>query len=875
MHRRFILTFFAIMLLLSDAAVAAERVRVAVLPFIINARGSLQYLSEEIPETIRGHLTRDGAITAPLEYPLEKEGKEASIEAIRSVGEKEGADYVIWGSLTCVGERFSLDVNMLEPFDAKPPMRYFTEGREIESLSGSVKKLSDELGLTLFKRVRVIGITVEGNKRIETDAIKRVIGLAPGDVFLVRNITRDLKAIHGMGYFDDVRIEGEDGPDGKTIIIKVKEKPTIRRIKIKGNYVYEDDEVREVLTQGVGSILNVYQIRNDVENVKDLYKEKNYHNVVVDYAIIDLDNDQVGVEYSIEEGQKLRIQRITFIGNENYSDDDLKDLMETSEESILSWITSAGELDRDGLDQDAARLNADYHNNGYIQARVSTPEIEFREEGIEVTFKISEGPRFKVGDVEITGDLVMPVESLMERIHIPGEEYFSRDTLRKDVLAITDLYSDEGYAYADVSPKIRKDVENLLVNVELEIRKGKQVYFEKIIIAGNSRTRDKVIRRELKVFEQEIYSGVRLKSGVRALHRLEFFEDVKVDTTRGSDDDKMVLKIDVTEKPTGAFSFGGGYSNVESVFGMVSVSERNLFGRAQTLGLKVYLGGKTTRFDISFVEPWLFDIPLSAGFDIYNWEYDYDTYDKHAVGGGVKFGYPVFSWTRLYVSYSLESVDIDNVEEDAPSSIKDLVGNNLTSAIGTTLQRDTRDKLFNPTTGSHNSISLTYAGLGGNIGFVKTVVESGWYYPLVWKFVGFGRAKGGYVDETSGKKLPDYERFYLGGINSLRGFDWDDLALEDENGNERGGDKFVQFNLELIFPILEETGIMGVVFYDTGQIYDKKTSIDMGSLRQSAGAGVRWYSPMGPIRIEYGHILDPIEGKGEGGKWEFAMGSAF
>ncbi len=875
MHRRFIPIVIAILLLLSDAAVAAERVRVTVLPFVINARESLQYLAEEIPVTIRGHLARDGAITPPLEYALKDDGKEVSIDAMRTVGENEGADYVIWGSLTCVGERFSLDVNMLEPFEAKPPLRYFTEGRDIESLSGSVKKLTDELGMTLFKRVRVTGISVEGNKRIETDAIKRVIGLAPGDVFLVRNVTRDLKAVHGMGYFDDVRIEAEDGPDGKAIIIKVKEKPTIRRIKIKGNYVYEDDEVRGALTQAVGSILNIYQIRNDVENVKDLYKEKNYHNVEVDYEIVDLDNDQVGVEYTIEEGRKLRIHRITFIGNENYSDDDLKDLIETSEESILSWLTSAGELDRDSLDQDSARLNAYYHNNGYIQARVSTPEIEFQEEGIEVTIKISEGPRFKVGEVEITGDLVMPVESLMEKIHVREEEYFSRDTLRKDVLAITDAYSDEGYAYADVSPKIQKDAEKLLVNVVLEIRKGKQVYFEKIIISGNSKTRDKVIRRELKVFEQEIYSGVRLKSGVRALHRLDFFEDVKVDTARGSDDDKMILKVDVTEKPTGAFSFGGGYSNVESVFGMISVSQRNLFGRAQTLGLKVYLGGKTTRFDISFVEPWLFDIPLSAGFDIYNWEYDYDTYDKHAVGGGVKFGYPVFAWTRLYVSYSLESVDIKNVEEDAPSSIKDLVGNNITSAVGTTLQRDTRDKLFNPTEGSLNSISLTYAGLGGNIGYAKAVVESGWYYPLFWKFVAFGRAKGGYVEETSGKKLPDYERFYLGGINSLRGFDWDDLALEDEYGNERGGDKFVQFNLELIFPILEETGIMGVVFFDTGQIYDKKSSLDMGSLRESAGAGIRWYSPMGPIRIEYGHILDPIEGKGEGGKWEFAMGSAF
>ncbi len=274
MHRRFILTFFAIMLLLSDAAVAAERVRVAVLPFIINARGSLQYLSEEIPETIRGHLSRGGARAPKLEYAPEDDGKGVSIETIRSIGEKEAADYVIWGSLTCVGERFSMDVKMLEPFEDKPPVSFFTEGKDIESLSGSVKKLCDELGLTLFKRARITGITVEGNKRIESDAIKRVISANPGDVFIARNMTRDLKAIHGMGYFDNVRIESEEGPDGKAIIIKVKEKPTIRRIRIKNNHLYDDDEVRGALTQTIGSILNVYQVRNDVENTLVCLRKK-------------------------------------------------------------------------------------------------------------------------------------------------------------------------------------------------------------------------------------------------------------------------------------------------------------------------------------------------------------------------------------------------------------------------------------------------------------------------------------------------------------------------------------------------------------------------------------------------------------------------
>ncbi|MFC1826014.1 outer membrane protein assembly factor BamA, partial [Thermodesulfobacteriota bacterium] len=388
------------------------------------------------------------------------------------------------------------------------------------------------------------------------------------------------------------------------------------------------------------------------------------------------------------------------------------------------------------------------------------------------------------------------------------------------------------------------------------------------------------IRRELEVFEQELYSGRGLKRGIRNLYRLDYFEDIKVDTLKGSADDKMVLNIDVTEKATGTFTFGAGYSSVESAFFSAAITQRNLFGRGQTLSLRTELGGRTTRYDISFTEPWLFDIPLSAGFDLYKWETDYDTYDKDAVGGALRCSYPVFDYTRAYLEYSFENADIQDVAVDASNSTLDFEGETLvTSSLTTKLGYDSRNSLFNATEGQDHSISLEYAGLGGDIGFTKILAETGWFLPLYKNLVGVLHAETGYVAKHSGKILPDWERFYLGGINSLRGFGWRDISPTEINRNgyqtKIGGDKFIQFNVETKFPLLKDQGFWGVVFIDAGNVYNNNQDLDLGDLRKSTGFGVRWYSPMGPLRLEYGYVLDPEEGQGQGGRWEFTMGGAF
>ncbi|MGB9438177.1 MAG: BamA/TamA family outer membrane protein, partial [Desulfobacterales bacterium] len=329
------------------------------------------------------------------------------------------------------------------------------------------------------------------------------------------------------------------------------------------------------------------------------------------------------------------------------------------------------------------------------------------------------------------------------------------------------------------------------------------------------------------------------------------------------------------------FTFGAGYSTVDNVFVTGSVSQRNLFGRGQILKLSANVGGVADLYNLSFTEPWMFDIPLSGSINVYRTRRDYDTYDKTSMGGGLGISYPIYDFTRASLAYRYDVTDISEITDDASDNIKDLEGKNATSAVTTALSYDSRDRAFNTTQGQDHSLAYTYSGLGGDIGFNKVVGELGWHIPVYKGLVTFLHGKSGYVSELDGYILPDYEKFYLGGMNSVRGFGFQDINIKTVNSagqiTEEGGESFVQFNFELTYPLFKDLGIVGVVFYDTGNVFGPDDSIDLGNLRQAAGYGIRWYSPIGPIRIEGGHILDPREEDGEdsGVNWEFSMGGAF
>jgi outer membrane protein insertion porin family len=874
------LIFMAVLGLSLIPANGQQQVNIVILPFEIFAQEDLSYLQSDLPTALKASLEQAGARVLVLDAASEPEWRQrvSNLEEIKMLSQQTGADFMVWGALTWIGQQFSLDLKLFESRDGKAPSLFTAEGSGIENLPSTLEKLAQSVGFKIFKRKQILTVEVTGNLRIEVDAIKRVVKTKPGDIYNLKSLSEDLKAIYAMGYFDDIQVESEALPDGNKVTFNVKEKPTLRSVRISGNqWVFDNEEIMEVVTAKRGSILNINVIQNDMNRIEDLYKEKNYHNVSVDYKIFEHDDNQADLEFIIDEGAKFKIEKIVFEGNKAFTDKKLKRQMATSETSLLSWITDAGDLDEDNLEQDAARLKAFYHNSGYIQAQVGAPQVEFKEDDIIITIKIDEGEPFKVGKVALVGDLILTEEELLKNIKITQEEFYNREVLRTDVLALTDLYADEGFAFADVAPMIKRIPEDLRVDITFNIEKGKPVYYEEIIISGNTRTRDKVIRRQLRVYEQELTSATRLKRSISNLQRLDYFDDVKVDTSKGSATDKMVLKIDVAEKSTGAISFGGGYGNVEKVFGTVQVSERNLFGRGHTLSLQATAGAKTQQVVLSFTEPYIYDIPLSGTIKFYNWVYSFDDYDKDTLGGSIGFSYPVFDYTRFFTSYTYDLADIKNIDEAASDSIKDLAGENLKSSINTALIYDSRDKRFLATKGALNSFSFEFAGLGGDIGFTKYIPETAWYFPLFWEFVGVAHAKAGYVAQTKNYKLPDYEKFYMGGIGSLRGFEREDLAPKDDEGSSVGGEAMVQFNFELVFPLLKDLGVHGLVFFDTGRIYETENDIDfnIADLRKSAGGGIRWLSPMGPLDIEYGFILDQKDTDHGPGNFEFSMASSF
>lgn len=887
------MTFILLLMGPTEWVYAKETPKVTILPFTIHGPKELNYLKQEIPKVLGQYLQQEGTVIVnpPDTFNLKSAEYSKDSSSLRALGRKIDVDFIIYGSLTRIANRFSLNATLINVATKEPPIINHVEGEGIENLLGTIKNLADKIKTNLFHQQLIANVQINGTKRIEPDAVRRIIKTRSGDFFSSKALSDDLRAIYQMGYFEDIKVESADSPEGKIITFNVVEKPTIRRIIINGNKILDDEKIQENLSISTGSILNVFRINSNIKAIENLYKEKNYQQVKVTYKVDPLANNQADIIIKIEEGQKIRIKSIRFEGNSAFDGKRLKKIMKTSEKGFFSWLTSSGDLNRENLDQDISKISDFYQNNGYIRAKVGDPVIEYKDIWIYITIKIEEGSRFKVGKVDIKGDLIFPKKQLLKELKVGNEAFYNQQVVRNDLLRLTEMYSNEGYANAQVFPKIDEDSKNLIVNITYTIDKYKQVYFERINISGNTITRDKVIRRQLKSTEGELFSGKDLKFGIQNLYRLEYFEDIKVDTVKGSADNKMDLDIDVTEKSTGQFSFGAGFSSIENLFLMSSISENNLFGRGQILQLTGQLGAVTNTYTLSFTEPWLFDIPLRAGGEIYQQQKKYKkndelAYIKDSTGFRIKGSYPIFNYTRAGLIYNYDVSDIslkqteEELKDEGLDEILKLEGDKITNSITAILSYDTRDRVFTPTKGKYHKLSVEYAGFGGDMTFTKYLGETSWYIPLFLSTVGSLHGETGYVEKNPGGMLPDYERFFLGGDTSLRGFGWGDVGprAEDEDGNKKdpiGGNKYVQFNFEYLIPIAEKAGIWAFPFYDTGDAWKEGDPIELSNLRESAGFGIKWLSPLGPIQLAYGWVLDPKPTDNKNGCFLFYIGSPF
>ncbi len=796
---------------------------------------------------------------------------------LAAVAEATGFDNVAAGSLTMIGSQISVDLKVYDLLNPENPRYFYKEAGSLAELDLIIDQvISDVVSYT--ERDQLIGaIAPEGNRRIDSGAILRKIQTKTGDAYDPSVLREDLKAIYQMGYFDDVQIDVKDGEVGKIITFRVVEKPAITSLTYTGIDELDEEDVTAVVSIKENAILNPARVNESAAAIQTLYKSKGYYNTVVTPEITYPTDETAAVRFVIDEGEKIYIKEISFEGNTSFDDDDLEDVIETSTKGLFSWLTESGLLNRDLLNQDSTRIVAFYNNNGFLEARVGEPEITQEGEWLYIKFIIEEGPRFKVGTVDITGDLISDKDVFLDMLEIRDAEYLSRQTLREDIIRITDYYAEQGYAFAEARPQLDKSTSGSRVDIILDIDRGDLVYINRISIRGNSRTRDNVIRRELEIAEGGVFNTKGIRDSTRRLQRLDFFEEVNITPEPALDPSKMNIGIDVKEKSTGQFSIGAGYSSVDNLILLGEISENNFLGMGHRLALSANIGGKSSRYNLSWTNPRINDSQVSVGTDLFNWEREYDDYTKESKGAALRFGHPLWEEWRMYESYSYTDTDLSDVAEDASFIIRESQNVPVTSAVKVSFVRDTRDRLYGATEGSRNSLSVKYAGgpLGGDSQFTKAEGSSSWYFPIVYDTVFHVLGAVGQAWENEDDKLPVYERFYLGGINTIRGHEFRKVSpIDPETGDRVGGDQMWYVNTELVIPLLKEQGFYGVLFVDAGNSIATDVDWDDTSTAVGTGVEIRWLSPIGPLRLVWGFNPDPLEDEPDS-VWDFTIGGQF
>ncbi|MEF3254790.1 MAG: outer membrane protein assembly factor BamA [Deferribacterales bacterium] len=721
-------------------------------------------------------------------------------------------------------------------------------------------------------------VRVTGNKRVSNS---KIISYLPktGDELDLKKIDESVKKLYNTGLFLDIKVDLSFQEDKMILTYIVKEKPFINKIYFEGNKELKEDKLKEVLKIKENSPFDKNVIEENLKEIRKKYEDNNFFNVKISYDIEERGNNSVDIVFSIEEGVESKIHKINFYGNKAFKEKELKKIIETNEKGIFSWLTGSGKIKRENLEYDRERLRAHYLNNGYAKVKIGEPELIYSEDKKKVTlnFRIEEGDRYKVGDITFKGNIHIDNKTLYDRLNLKSGTYFSAEKFQKDIASLTDAFTEIGYAFANVDPINDFNEDNKTINITYNVEENMLYYIDRLVISGNNKTRDRVIRREFDIVEGDLYNSKKIKDSKQHVEFTNYFEEVtlKEDIVDGTN--KIGLKLNVKEKPTGMFTIGAGYSSLDGLTGMTSISQQNLFGLGYSLGLKAEFSSKRTDYTLSFTNPWLFDRPITFGVDLYNLKRSYYEYTKESTGGALRLGHPIIK-RKLYVNYKLayDKIKIYDLDWDASDYIKEQEGETTTISFTPSIVWNTLNHPFDPSKGNKSSMFIKYAGglLGGDNDFIKTGIESNQYFPLFWSFVGMIKGEIGYVMAYNNKIIPIDERYRLGGMYSVRGYKYGDISPKDENGYAYGGDKYVQFNAEITFPISEENKFKGVIFFDAGQVYDNGVSYFSGELAKSYGFGFRWFSPIGPLRLEYGRKLKPEPGE-KNGRWDFSIGGLF
>lgn len=708
---------------------------------------------------------------------------------------------------------------------------------------------------------RIADIRVEGTQRIEAATVRSYMRVNPGDPFDPVRLDDSLKNLFATGLFADVRLERE----GDTLVVVVAENPIVNRIAFEGNDRLDDDTLAQEIELRPRVVFTRTKVQSDTQRILEIYRRSGRFAATVEPKVIQLEQNRVDLAFEINEGPLTSIRSINFIGNREYSDSTLRDEVTTVEASFWNFFTSADTYDPDRLTFDRELLRRFYLNEGYADFRVVSVVAELTpdQQDFIVTFTVEEGPRYRFGKIGLqTGLRNLDPEVLRGEVTTEEGEWYDAGEVDTTIEALTDAVGNLGYAFVDIRPRVERDRDNLTIDIVYDIQEGPKVFVERIDIEGNTRTLDRVIRREFQIVEGDAFNTSKLRRSRQRVQNLGFFKTVAVDNEPGSAPDRTIVKVAVEEQSTGDVTFGAGFSSANGPIGNIGIRERNLLGRGQELRLGFTLAGEATELDFSFTEPYFLGRNLAAGVDLYRITSDRDdesSYEEERLGGSLRGGFNITEELRNVVRYTLENRDITDTDSDASLLVRSEEGATLRSGISNELTYDTRDSRFDPHEGFISSLRTEFFGLGGDVSFLRGVVSAGYYHPVFEEWTVSVRGSGGSMIGVGEDTLIS-DRFFKGG-GDPRGFEFGGIGPRDRNTNDAlGGKNFYTGTVELAFPLdlPFDLDIRGRLFTDIGAAWgfdDNSIPVDVddsSAPRVTVGTGLSWNSPFGPVEVDIG-----------------------
>lgn len=702
-------------------------------------------------------------------------------------------------------------------------------------------------------------IKVIGSERIEPSTIATYIDIRKGDPLNDETIDSALKSLFGTGLFADVSMNQR----GDVLEVKVVENPIINEIAFEGNNRVKDEQLQSEIQLRPRQVFTRSKVQTDVARIYQIYQHTGRFAAKVEPKIIQLDQNRINLVFEIDEGGVTQIDSIRFVGNKKYSDDALRGAITTREHRWYNFLSSSDQYDQDRLAFDQEQLRKFYLEHGYADFRIISAEAEMSpdQKSFFITFTLEEGERYKVGKTTIASQLRdFDATKLHHLISLKSGDWYDSSKVETSIDAMTKELGNLQYAFVTVRPDVQRNRSDMTVDLSFQINETPRVFVERIDVHGNLRTQDKVIRREMQMVEGDPFNRGLLAKSEKNIRDLGFFEKVVVRNLPGSAPDKTVVDIEVAEQSTGEISVGGGFSTSDGPLADVSLRERNFLGKGQDVSLSSTVAGKRTEFDFSFTEPYFMNRDIAAGVDLFHITRDLQdesSFDQKRTGGGVRVGYPLSENWRQDLKYRYESNDISNVDLDASRFIRDQAGTRITSAISQRVTFDARDSKQSPTEGSMYWLDTEYAGIGGDASYVSAKTGASYYIPVTDKVIFNVLGETGGITGLS-DDVEINERYFLGS-STLRGFERSGIGPRDTTTDDAlGGNLFYRGSAEVSFPmgLPKEYGILGHGFTDFGSLWsiDEPTSaaiVDKSSLRASAGFGVSWKSPLGPIRVDY------------------------